>query len=79
MGNRDENGAKVTLHIKLLNLYLRTYERRLRQREMGPELKLAKNLKNMLWDNISNIFKMQHSEIWNMSNLDQVLHKLKNN
>ena len=79
MGKKDEKGVLITSHNELLNLYLRTYQHRLRQRDMRPELNLTFELKNMLWDNISNILSIQKSEPWNMTNLNKVLSKLKNN
>ena len=79
MGKFDENGQLITMHNELLQLYMRTYQYRLRQREIRPEFGETLQLKNMLWESISYLLSFQKSSDWKLSEFNQVLCKLKKN
>ena len=55
---RDENGQLITSYNELLSLYLRTFQQRLRHRDINPELEDMLEMKNSLWSNILSLLKI---------------------
>ena len=79
IAKRDESGMLVTAPNLLKSLYLRTYQDRLRQREMKPELMDVFFLKKELWESRLEELAQNKSDPWNLGQLEKVLKSLKNN
>ena len=79
MAKYDNVGNLVTTPEALKNLYLETYEKRLKHREMEEKYMDIYFLKSELWQNrLENLRKIK-SKPWNMKQLENVLKGLKNN
>ena len=79
MAKRNESGILVTSPNLLKTLYLQTYQHRLRQRDMKPELRDVYFLKNELWRSRLDELINEKSDPWDLGQLDKVLKSLKNN
>ena len=79
MAKHDEHGNVITAPTVLKQLYLKTYQHRLRQREMKMELMDVYYLKMELWMSRLESIKMVKTKPWNEENLDAVLKSMKNN
>ena len=79
MVKQDENGELVSSPELLLDLYLRTYEDRLKQRDMNPKYLEMLRLKKTLWQHIHEMIKDKKTKPWTMEDLDKVLRKLNKN
>ena len=64
IAKRDESGMLVTAPNLLKSLYLRTYQQRLRQREMKPELMDVFFLKKELWESRLEELAKNKTEPW---------------
>ena len=79
MAKRDIQGNIITAPEALKTLYLDTYKKRLRQREMAPEYLDIYFLKSELWASRLKNLAANISPGWDMDNLDAVLKSMKNN
>ena len=79
MAKRDENGMMVTAPVLLKALYARTYEHRLRDREIRPNFHDILNLKNELWSLRIKALQLKRTPDWNMTDLRCAIKSLKNN
>ena len=79
MGKKDEAGTLVTAPNLLKQLYLRTYQTRLKHREMKPDLMDIYFLKEELWSRRLEELKTKKSKPWNLGELETALKSLKNN
>ena len=79
MAKCDELGNLITAPETLKKLYLNTYMKRLRQREMKIEYLDIYLLKTELWTSRLETLKKSKTPSWKMSNLEDVLKSLKNN
>ena len=79
MAKFDENGMLVTSPRLLKDLYLRTYQHRLRQRIMKPEYQDIYFLKMELWESRLEELMNNKSAPWTEENLLKVIKSLKNN
>ena len=79
MAKHDELGNIITAPEAIKNLYIRTYQERLRNRKMKPELMDVYFLKTELWMSRMSECQNRKTEAWNMEDLDAVLKSLKNN
>ena len=79
MGKKDETGMLVTAPNLLKQLYLRTYQKRLEQRPMKPELVDIFFLKEELWSRRLEELRIKKTAPWNLSELKIALKSLKNN
>ena len=79
MGKRDEDGNIITSPGALKSLYARTYARRLRNRDMSPNLLDVYFLKEELWVSRLKELSCKKSDNWSINDLRKVLKQLKNN
>ena len=79
MGKRNEDGLLITAPNLLKELYLQTYQKRLRHREMKDSLYDIYFLKEELWSTRMEILRSKKSSPWNMSELKAALKSLKCN
>ena len=79
IAKRDAYGNIVTAVQSLKNLYLRTYEHRLRPRPMEEQMSELKILKSNLWEGRFQSLRNRKSEPWTMCDLEKVLKCLKKN
>ena len=79
MAKKDKKGNLVTAPAALKNLYLETYQERLRQRKMKEELEDVLCLKTELWQSRLSMMKNVRTKPWSLKNLEDVLKNLKNN
>ena len=77
MGKKDETGMLVTAPNLLKQLYLRTYQKRLEQRPMKPELVDIFFLKEELWSRRLEELRIKKTAPWNLSELKIALKSLK--
>ena len=69
----------VTAPVPLKALYARTYEHRLRDREIRPKFHDILNLKNELWSLRIKELQLKRTPDWNMTDLRCAIKSLKNN
>ena len=74
----DENGKLETNPSKLKNLYLETFQHRLRHRKIKPELENLQKLRKQVFKIRLKKSKLEKSPDWTEKDLDKVLNKLKN-
>ena len=79
MAKRDEKGSLITAPELIKSLYLRTYEKRLRNREMKKELLDVYFLKEELWQSRLKELRIKKTAPWNRTQLREALKSLKNN
>ena len=79
MAKRDKYGTLISAPSLLKKLYLDTYTERLRNREIRPEITDLYEMKCELWKLQFEALKTRKSRPWEVSDLDKVLKKLKNN
>ena len=79
MAKKDENGSLITAPELLKNLYLRTYEERLKNREMKEDLMDVYFLKEELWISRMKELRMKKTDPWSKQQLQKALKSLKNN
>ena len=79
MAKHDQHGNVISAPTVLKQLYLETYQHRLRQREMKTELMDVYFLKTELWMSRLQNLKLEKAPPWNQDDLDSVLRSLKNN
>jgi hypothetical protein len=79
MAKRDKYGTLISAPSLLKKLYLDTYTERLRNREIRPEITDLYEMKCELWNLQFEALKSRKSRPWEVSDLDKVLKKLKNN
>ena len=77
VGKKDSRGNIVTKHEDLKHLYLRTYEKRMRNRPIKDNLGDLKNMKNELFDLRLRIASNKKSKPWEMRHLEAALKALK--
>ena len=78
MAKYDNNGNLITSHSALKNLYLSTYQNRLRHRDMKPEYLDIYFLKSELWRSRLENMRQVKTPPWEMKQLEAVLKSLKN-
>ena len=79
MAKKDEHGNIVTDPEKLMDLYVATYEKRLKNKEIKQDLDDIKYLKEELLKRRMKIAKRKKSKAWTMKQLNKVLKSLKKN
>ena len=79
MAKRDENGTLITAPDLLKSLYLKTYQNRLRNREMKEDLMDVFYLKEELWLSRLKELRKVKTAPWNKLQLRKALKSLKNN
>ena len=79
MGKRNEEGMLITAPNLLKDLYLRTYQQRLKHREMKETLMDVYFLKEELWSTRMEELKSKKAPPWNLADLEAALKSLKNN
>ena len=72
-------GRLVTSQGELKDLYLETFQHRLRHRPIKDDLRYLQSLKEELSRKRLELSKMNKSKDWDMNSLDKVLNKLKKN
>ena len=79
MAKKDEEGNLITSPELLKSLYLKTYQERLKNRDMKEELKDIFFLKEELWSSRMEELKSNKSTPWSESELRKALKSLKKN
>ena len=79
MAKKDSDGNLVTQPSKLKRLYQQTYQHRLRNREMLPELMDIYLLKMHLWCTRLKEIESVRTEDWKLCDLRKAIGSLKNN
>jgi hypothetical protein len=79
MGKKDELGMLITAPNLLKELYMRTYQNRLKNRNMKESLMDIYFLKEELWSRRLEELKKNKTSEWNISDLELALKSLKNN
>ena len=79
MKTKEVNGVLITAPALLKDLYLRTYQERLKHKEMKGELKDIFFLKEELWSRRLEELKEKKTSPWKSSELDVALKSLKSN
>ena len=77
VGKKDSRGNLVTKHDDLKQVYLRTYEKRMRNRPIKDNLEDLKDMKNELFDIRLKIASNTKSKAWDMKDLETALRALK--
>ena len=79
MAKLDEEGNLITSPHSLKELYLSTYEDRLKNRQIAEGLEDIKELKEELWSKGLELVEKQKTPNWTMEQLNKVLKSLKPN
>ena len=75
MAKHDENGNLITTAEGLKNLYLDTYKKRLKHREMNEKFMDIYFLKSELWQSRMKNMKQNKTKDWNMKQLETCFKK----
>ena len=76
---KDEHGNLVTNKAQLENLYLKTYQERLKPNQIKPSLQEVEYLKEYLFEIRLKLARNISSRNWNMEDLNKALKSFKNN
>ena len=79
MAKIDEKGNIITAQETLRKLYLDTYTKRLKHREMDDKLLDVYFLKTDLWKSRLHMIRKLKTPPWTKSNVEMVLRSMKNN
>ena len=76
---KDDLGNLITAPSALKNLYLETYQNRLKHRKINERYQDIRELKNELWELRFEALKSKPSTPWTIEDLEKATKSLKNN